>query len=122
MDVRRVRIADWLTGVAGLALLLLLWAPWYSVSDGSINAWEAFALLDLWLVLTALLAIAVPLVTASRDTTAVPIAIDVICGTVAALALLFVVLRLLFIPDGDITTGRDWGVFAGTLATLGVFA
>jgi hypothetical protein len=122
MNLRRVRIADRVTGACGLALLLLLWAPWYAVSDGSLNAWSALGLIDLWLALTALLAISVPIVTAARDTTAVPVAVDVVCAVVATLALLLVLLRLLFVPDGDVVTGRDWGVWLGALATLGLFA
>src|SRR4051794_24341868 len=117
MDVRRLRPADWLTGVSGLALLLVLWAPWYAVSGGGLSGWGGFALIDLWLALTALLAIAVVPVTAARDTTAVPVALDVVCATVATLALLLVVIRLVFVPEGDVVTGRDWGVWVGTLAT-----
>ena len=121
MNVRRLRPADWLTGASGLALLLLLWAPWYSVSDGTINAWSAFAIIDLWLALTALLAIAVPLVTAARETPEIPVALDVVTAAVTVFAVLLVVIRLLAVPGGEVVTGREWGVFAGTVAVLGTF-
>jgi hypothetical protein len=119
MNVRRLRPADWLTGVSGLALLLLLWAPWYGVSDGTINAWSAFAVIDLWLALTALLAIAVPVVTANRDSPALPVAFDVITAAVSVIAVLLVIIRLLAIPGGEVADSREWGLYLGALATLG---
>jgi hypothetical protein len=122
MDLERLRIGDWITGLSGLVLLLSLWMPWYAVSDGTISAWAAFGLIDLWLLLTALLAVAVPVATALKDDPAVPVALDVITWAVALIATVLVVIRLLAEPHGDIVTGREWGVFLGTLAVLGVLA
>src|SRR3954469_449222 len=113
MNLRRLRSADWLTGVAGLVLLLLLWAPWYEVSDGTVSAWDAFAIVDVVLAIAALLAIAVPLVTAARDTPSVPVTVDVVTAAVSVLALLLVLIRLLVLPGGESATGREWGVVAG---------
>jgi hypothetical protein len=122
MDLRRLRIGDWITGLGGLVLLLSLWTPWYAVSDGNLTAWAAFGLIDLWLALTALLGIAVPVVTALRDSPAVPIALDVITWAVALIATLLVLFRLLAEPHGDVVTGREWGLLLGALALLGVLA
>jgi hypothetical protein len=121
MNLRRVRPADWLTGVSGLALLVLLWAPWYGVADRTVNAWGAFAVIDLWLALTALLAIAVPVVTAARDTPEIPVALGVVTAAVTVIAVLLTLIRLLFLP-GDGVDGREWGLYAGALAVLGTFA
>jgi hypothetical protein len=56
MDLRRVRVWEWLTGLAGLALLVSLFLPWYGVeaaeggaprgvslvvSGGGTSAWDA---------------------------------------------------------------------------------
>jgi hypothetical protein len=120
MDLHRLRTADWLTGVSGLALLLLLWAPWYTVSGGDRSAWSAFTLVDLWFALTALLGVAAPVVTAVRDAPALPVAIDVLCWSAAAIAVLLVLIRLLALPSP--VTGRDWGLYAGAVAVLGVCA
>src|SRR4051794_8959118 len=122
MSLRRLRPPDVLTGLAGAALLALLWAPWYSTAGAGLNAWSAFAAVDLWLALTALLAIAVPVVTAARDTTPLPVAVDVVSGTVAAFAVLLVAIRLLVRPGGDAVTGLDWGAVAGAVAVLGACA
>lgn len=122
MSLVRLRPADWLTGVAGVLSLLLLWAPWYSVSDGTIDAWQAFGLLDVLIVLTALLAIALWVVTATRDTPELPVAMDVLCATLASITALLVIIRLLDVPHGDFTTGREWGVVAGTIVAIAVAA
>src|SRR4051794_32458392 len=113
MDLRRVRPADWLTGLAGVAVLALLWAPWYTATGGDLSAWEALTVVDLWLALTALLAIAVPVVTAARDTPAIPVALDVVCGTVAVLAVVLVAVRLAWVPAGDVVTRPAWGAAPG---------
>src|SRR4051794_20155293 len=122
MSVRRLRIGDWITGVSGVVLLLVLWAPWYAAGAGDLTAWSAFALIDLWLALTALAAVAVPIATAARDTPAVPVALDVVTWAVALIATLLVLFRLLALPGGDVVTGREWGVVVGTVAVLGVLA
>ena len=122
MNVHRLRIGDWITGIGGLVLLLSLWMPWYAVSDGTLSAWAAFGLIDLWLALTALLAIAVPVVTALKDSPAVPVALDVITWAVALIATLLVLFRLLAEPHSDVVTGREWGLLVGGLALLTALA
>ena len=122
MSVSRLRPADWVTGIAGLLSLVLLWAPWYGVSDGTIDAWQAFGLLDLLIVLTALLAIALLIVTATRDTPELPVAMDVLCATLASITALAVIVRLIDVPHSDFTTGREWGVVAGTVVAIAVAA
>ena len=122
MSLARLRPADWLTGIAGLASLLLLWAPWYSLSDGTINGWQAFGLIDVFIVIAALLGIATWLVTAARDTPELPVVMDVVTAPIASLSALLVLIRLLDLPYAEVTTGREWGVFAGTVAVILVAA
>jgi hypothetical protein len=118
VNAARLRAADWLTGIAGLASLLLLWAPWYGVSDGTINGWQGFGLIDVFVVVSALLGIATLLVTASRDTPELPVMMDVVTAPIASLTALLVLIRLLDLPFAEVTTGREWGVFAGTVAVV----
>ncbi len=122
MDLQRLRIGDWITGLGGLVLLVSLWTPWYAVSDGDLSAWSAFGLIDLWLLLTALLAIAVPIATALKDSPAVPVALDVITWAVALMATILVLIRVLAEPRGDVVTGREWGLVLGAVAVLAVLA
>jgi hypothetical protein len=122
VNLARLRPGDWVTGVAGLASVLLLWAPWYGVSDGTITGWQAFSVIDLFIVVTAALAIALLIITASRDTPELPVAMDVITAPIASLTALLVLIRLLDLPYAEVTTGREWGVFAGTAAAIAVAA
>ncbi len=133
MDLRRLRPADWLTGLAGLVLLVSLWTPWYRLGGASGSGWETLSVLDLWLALVGVLALALVVVTVTRDAPAVPVAVDVVTVTVAGLGVLLVLIRLLFVPDGALgdvtisfagpapTVERAWGQFLGAGATLVTF-
>ncbi len=68
MDLRRLRVGEWLIGAVGVGLFLVLFVDWYarpsvaSTPEG-LSAWQAFTVVDLLLALLALAAIAtVPLV------------------------------------------------------------
>lgn len=120
MSLHRLRPADWVTGLSGLVLLVALFAPWYAADGADVSGWSAFAVIDLWLALTALGALAVLVLTAVRDSPAVPVAADVLTWTVAVIAVVLVVIRLLALP-GE-ATDREWGSLLGALAVIGVCA
>jgi hypothetical protein len=120
MSLHRLRPADWVTGASGLVLLVALFLPWYTADGAEVSGWSAFAVVDLWLALTALGALAVLALTAVRDSPAIPVAADVLTWTVAVVAVVLVVVRLLALP-GD-ATDREWGSVLGALAVLGVCA
>lgn len=148
MDLRRVRRWEWLTGAAGVVLLVSLFLPWYGLDNVNVggaipfdptataNAWESFAVVDVLLALAALGAMALPVVAAMQRTAAVPqalTAILIVFDTVAAVA---AVVRLLNVPNaatvlrvlggeggysGSVDVTREPGVFIGTLAALAIF-
>lgn len=120
MNVRRLRPADWLSGAAGVALLVLLWAPWYDASGEGVSGWSAFSVIDLWLALSAALAIGVAVLTLVRDSPAIPVTFAVLTFSAGTVAVLLVVIRLLWVPHGDLGTGRDWGLYAGLAAAIAV--
>src|SRR3954447_24533933 len=116
MKLDRVRPFDWVAGLTGVALLVALFLPWYDLSDGSLSAWTAFAFVDIWLGLTALLAIAIPVVTALRDSPAVPIAIQVFAEAWSWFAVLFAVWRAIDQPSGPLDpTAMPWIALVITL-------
>jgi hypothetical protein len=133
MDLRRLRPGEWMVGGWGLVLLVSLFLPWYGVggarggfttyaplaSGGNATGWESFTALDVILLLVALAAIAVPIVTASYRVPAVPLALESLVTLVALVAVLLVLFRVLNLPDwaGD----RELGVWAALLGTLGIF-
>ena len=135
MDLRRVHAGEWIVGAAGVALLVSLFLPWYGTeassaargwtayapldaSLASFSAWESFAVLDLILALIALAAISVPVVTAVHRVTAVPLAVESLTTLLGIFGLVLVVIRVLNLPDD--LHGREWGLWVGLAATLGV--
>ena len=118
MDLRRLRVGEWMVGACGVLLLVALFLPWYS--DPSSTAWESFSVLDLILVLLALVAISVPIVTATHRVPALPLALESITALFGLLAVILVVIRVLNLP-GDLH-GRDAGLWLGLVGTLGIAA
>ena len=118
MDLRRLRVGEWIVGACGLLLLVALFLPWYS--EPSSTAWEAFTVLDVILALLALEAISVPIVTATHRVPALPLAVESLTALFGLLALVLVLIRLLNLPgDAD---GRDIGLWLALAATLGITA
>jgi hypothetical protein len=159
VDLRRVRTWEWFTGAAGLVLLIALFLPWYGIdvkegaavsfvgSARTANAWEALTVIDLILLLAALIAIALPVVTAMQRTTSVPQALSAFVVWIALFASIVALIRLLSPPGADslggaigfegaflkrsiggagasfddvFSTTREIGAWIGTLAVLAV--
>lgn len=122
MRFGRVRRADWLVGALGVILLASLWTDWYEFPQGGKTAWESFGLLDLVLALVALLAIALPLVTAARESPAVPLAV-LVCGiSTSFLTLFFVLVRAINEPGDNAEVDFAAGAYVGMLAALAIIA
>jgi hypothetical protein len=111
--MHRLRLGEVIAAGGGVALLGLMWAPWY---DGT-NAWGAFAVIDVVLALAALLGIAAAVQQATRESPAWPVFLDVIGTVVAFVAVLLLVFRVLDAPGP-----RAWGLFAGFACCLAVLA
>jgi hypothetical protein len=118
MDLRRLRVGEWIVGACGVLMLVALFAPWYG--SPSTSAWEAFTILDVILALLALAALSVPLVTATHRVPAVPLAIESLTALFGLLALVLVLIRVLNLPDD--LHGREWGLWLGLVAALGIVA
>ena len=116
MDFRRVRTWEWLTGAAGIALLVSLFLPWYSAAGAHVTGWQAFTVIDLILALAGACAIALPVVTAMQRTAAVPQALASTIVWVLAAAAVLAVVRLLDIPDVGEAAARAAGVWIGAIA------
>ncbi len=121
MSTARIRPADAMTGAWGLALLVFLFLDWYTRPEGGVNAWGAFGVLDLLLAIVALLAIAVPLVTAVRDAPAWPVANLVLTTALSFVTALFLLYRLVDKPGLDADVDLALGAWLGSLALLALF-
>ena len=128
----RLRPADVLAGAAGVALLVVLFLPWYGVrgvpATGGFTAyaplpeptgWRAFSVVDILLAIAAATAIAIVLVTATARGPAKPIASTVIASVASGIAVLLVLWRLLDPPRGYYT--RHYGVWLGLAVALFMF-
>lgn len=116
MRFERVRPTDWVAAAAGVALLVVLALPWYDLLDGTLSAFQAFLLVDLWLALAALLALAIPFVTAMRESPSVPLAVAVAAEGLAAIGVLLALWRAIDEPrEAADPTLMPW---VGLLTTL----
>ena len=112
--MKRLRPADYVAGLGGLLLFCSLFAPWTQLSDGKEDGWRSLAILDIWLLLAALMAMALPVVTAARDDPALPIKWDVLTSWVGLISLVLVVIKAL--------GGVEWGGGLAVAAVLVMFA
>ena len=126
----RLRPADVGAGAAGIALLVVLFLPWYdALGSGSVaygpgsgpdvTGWQAFSVVDILLALLALLAIALPVVTALAAGPAKPVAFSVLATVGSALAVLLVLWRLVDAPGEGLAV--HYGAWLGLAVALLMF-
>jgi hypothetical protein len=118
MDLRRLRVGEWIAACSGASLLVALFLPWYGTAAGDVTAWQALAAMDVALALVAASAIALLVVTASQRVPAVPIALSAFVTLLALIGLVLVLVRVADLPDG--VDGREWGLWLGLLAAIGI--
>lgn len=115
MNPRRLRIGEWITGIAGVALLAVMFLAWYDVDheeafqepsasgirivSGSASAWEAFSVLDVLLAICAVMAIAVAVMAALHNAPAVSLAIASLLLTFGTITTVALLVRALFVPE-----------------------
>ncbi len=123
-----IRLGELLAAAAAVALVVVMSAlEWYAAGAGwtssaplarSRTAWEAFGVLDLLLLVPATLGLALALLTATRRSPALPVAVNLVLLPAALLASLALAYRLLVPPGGlGVATGA-WLGLACSLALL----
>ena len=121
MDLRRLRVGEWMTAIAGVALLVSLFAPWYGAEDvPATSGFESLAVLDIVLALIAAVAVALLIITAAQRLPAVPVAFNTLVVFSGLLAVVLVVIRALVLPDD--ASAREWGLWLGLAGALGIVA
>jgi hypothetical protein len=133
MTLNKVRAGDVLAGLGGLALLVLMFFPWYEflegvyqgtrsvpIDDTRQSAWEAFSITLVPLVVLALLGIATLVTTAFERTTAFPVAAVVMTGFIGAITSVWMVIRLINPPGPNFAVDRLWAAWIGTLLVLAI--
>jgi hypothetical protein len=133
MDLTRLRLGEWIAGVAGVVLFVSLFTTWYGASvevgrtslqlTAGFNAWESFDLLDIVLALIALVAVALAVLQATQTLQAIPVGAGVLTVIAGVLGVLLVAYRLIDQPGPnefvEVRRGAWLGLFATIAITLG---
>jgi hypothetical protein len=113
-------------------LFILLFFHWYEVSvgvagfsvSGGVSAWDAFSVIDVYLLLVSLVAVGLAALTATQRTPALPVTTAVITTAVAAFGTLLILFRIVDTPGmglpSQIDVSPTFWAFAGLLACAGV--
>jgi hypothetical protein len=112
VDVGRIRPGEAVAGVAGAALLVSLFLPWFSSGGFSLDGWESLSFTDLMVAVAGLLGLGLPLVSAANAKPDLPIITTATAGLAGVLALLLVLYRVLD-PVGDERRGGLFLALAG---------
>jgi hypothetical protein len=132
MDVSRLRRGEQIAGVSGIALLLIMFIfDWFTVeAAGGLgpsfggNAWDTMEIIRFILLITALAAIALAVVSATQSKVDMPVALSAITAGLGILSVVLIIFRIISPPDGGvgdlIDVGRAIGVFLGLIAAAGV--
>ena len=120
MDLRRLRVGEWLLALSGAALIVSLFLDWYERGPTGVSGWEAFTVIDGILAAVGVIALVVVVVTASEATPAMSISLE---SLTVLFGLLATVLALFRVLDGPDLPGYDLaaGAFIGLAGAAGVF-
>lgn len=135
MDTSRLSVGDRIAGASGVALLIVMFLPWYGVDadvggfsfSESASAWEVLSVIDVLLFLVAAAAIAHAV---AKAASALPPDLPAASLVAAAggLAVLLVLFRIIDLPTPDVPEvggetvdyGRKLGVFLGLIGSAGI--
>ena len=139
MDASKLTRGELIAAVSAAALFLLMFFGWFGVPDSingidtgfaqefaeqagvdtSFNAWQAFDIIDLILLVTIVVAIGVAAMAASGSASALPVAGSAVVTGLGLLSTVLVLYRVIS-PPGD--AGREFWLFLGLIACAGIAA
>ena len=100
MRLSRLRSGELIALAGAVALAVLSFLPWYATPTGDVDAWQAFSVTDVLIVIAIVPAVALAVANVLERTPGLPVVLEV-CATVLALpACVAIVIRLLDKPDG----------------------
>ena len=119
MDLRRLRLGEWLAAAGGVLMIVSLFLPWYE----GVSGYEALSLIDLLLTLLALLALALAVLQATRDSPALPVGAGVLAAAFGIVGVLLVVFRLIDDPfsGAEVRAGAWLGLLAALAIEVGAW-
>lgn len=125
MDLRRLRVGEWILGVAGVALAVSLFGPWYRSGGAELSAWQTFTVVDVLAALLAAGALVTALIVATQRSEAPGIAAEGLLSIVAVITAVVVLVRFLNVPGAleDVSgVSRGWGAWLGLASTFAILA
>jgi hypothetical protein len=129
MDITRLRQGERIAALSAIALILIMFIfTWFDTRYGGIldisgNAWQSYGFTDIVLFITALAALGLAYLAATRQALNLPVAASAIVVGLGALSLILLLVSLISAPDvgsqGLVSgsTSRDIGVWLGLIAT-----
>ena len=134
MDFSRLRLGEWIAGVAGIVLALDLFAPWYGRhfvglvqelsrtghASPTVNALHAFSFLGVILLLTALTAIGASVLTGTQQSVALPVAASVAVTALGVFAAVLVLYRIVNQPGSNTALDVEWGSYLGLVSCVAI--
>jgi hypothetical protein len=134
-DASRLRSGELIVGVSAVLLFIFMFLSWYGspgsfgLPNVSYDAWDAFSVIDLFLLLTVIVALALVVTQATRRSPAIPVSLSVITTTLAGLSVLLILFRMIDPPgivdvpaglDAHLDRTLDIGIYLGLAASLGI--
>lgn len=119
MEPRRLSRGDWIAAIGGVVMLVALFLPWYSAGGQSVTAWEAMALDDVILAITALLAITAAIIVGIPRLMSVSVATTSLAILPAVVGLVLTIYRLVS-PAPEIDVSLDVGAWLGLAAAAAI--
>lgn len=131
----RLSTGEKIAGGSAVLLFIFMFFDWFTVdfssSDGLFsvsaggNAWDVFSWIDLFMLLTVIVAIAVVVIRVSDAIVEPPFSINAAVAILGGLSVLFILYRIIDPPidTGDlpgVDVGRAIGVYLGLLAAAGI--
>jgi hypothetical protein len=118
MDLSRLRTGERIAAGAAVLLFIDMFLHWYKADIGNVipgvrdlgvgvpltahaSAWQAFSILDIYLLIVILVAVGMAFLSATQRSVALPVAASVITTVLAAIATFIVFMRLIDQPGPD---------------------
>jgi hypothetical protein len=136
MDADRLSTGEKIAGASAVLLFIFMFFDWFKVevSGGSFvggslggNAWEWFTWIDLLMLLTIVVAVAVAVIRLTDAVFEPPFSLNAAVTILGGLCVLFILYRIIDPPGGSesfggvsVDVGLQIGVFLGLLAAAGI--
>lgn len=107
-----------LASVAGVALLVDTFLPWFEFRSGKLDAWQSFTVTEIAIAAAIAMAFTLVALTLFARTTAAPVAAAVWTTFVGLIASIWVLVAVLVEPDGALK--HCYGSWVGLAATVAI--